>query len=108
MSQEPKAPQAPEQNPETPKEASSDQGAPAASQQQRPSSTPQQQQAPAETPKGDQDGQAPSSEDAKPKIEDSPSDKDDQQAEVEPLSKSASYDDEINRLLNELSSEIKK
>ena len=107
-SQEPKAPQTPQQNPDTPKEASPDQGAPAASQPQSPSSTPQQQQAPAESPKGDQDGQAPSLEDAKPKAEDSPSDKDDQQAEVEPLSKSASYDDEINRLLNELSSEIKK
>nr|WP_321459995.1 flagellar biosynthetic protein FliO [uncultured Cohaesibacter sp.] len=66
-------------------------------------------QAPTQTPmQGDMPEQHPHPEAGADAAQAHPEEAQSQPAELKPLSESASYDDEINRLLNELSSEIKK
>ena len=94
--------------PKTPEETGTDQGPASPERPQRPRPTAQPPQAPLDSPAPEQGQSSPSQADAQPKTGEPSSDETDKQPQMEPLSKSASYDDEINRLLNELSSEIKK
>lgn len=108
---QPQVPQPPQhlaQPAQTPEETGADHGPASPERPQRPRPTAQPPQAPSDSPAPGQGQSSPSQADAHPKTGEPSSDETDQQPQMEPLSKSASYDDEINRLLNELSSEIKK